>query len=86
MGLGVLGHPEPSLRIPDCDYVTPLYIEMKIATQYLHCSHAEFLDLPIEERMKLIFFEEMTEAYKNHEREKQNQQMQNRQQADRYRG
>ena len=40
--------------LPDVD--TPLFVDMYIATKFLHRTHSEFLDLPRIERKKLRLF------------------------------
>jgi len=43
---------------PDTDYVTLLYREMEICSEYLHCTHEEFKHLTLEEKMKWYLFVE----------------------------
>lgn len=71
MGLGVKNHPDQNMRRDDLEYLTPLYIEMRIATEYLHCTHKEFLKLSMEERTKLIFYDEMKLKLEYHRKEKE---------------
>lgn len=67
MGLGDKNNLDPILKRSDYEHFTPLYIEMKIAAQYLHTTHSEFLKLPIDERRKLVLFEEMNRGYEKHQ-------------------
>lgn len=44
------------MGVGNVENITPLYIDMLICTEYLHCTHAEFLKLPKVERKKLKLF------------------------------
>ena len=52
------------------DTVTPLYADMHICTEYLHCSHQEFLELPALERKKLRLFMMVAAKKKQQEMER----------------
>ena len=70
MGLGIPHHPDVKMRAADYEHLTPLYVEMKIAAEYLHCSHGDFLKLPKDERMKFILYEEMVNKREQYFRKK----------------
>jgi len=51
---------DPKLAPKDkYEVVTLFWREMKICTEYLHCSHREFLELSKIERVKLLLFEQI---------------------------
>ena len=39
---------------------------MKICSSYLHCSHGDFLKLPLQEKEKWILFERLERERENH--------------------
>lgn len=59
MGLNVQG-----LCENDFEFLTPLEVELKICSEYLHCTHENFLALSRDEKLKWVFYEE-----KNRKRE-----------------
>ena len=40
------------MGVSDLEHVTPLFIDMHICTEQLHCTHEEFLKLPRIEKSK----------------------------------
>lgn len=61
MGLNVHG-----LYPSEFDYITPLEIEMKICTEYLHKPHSYFSSLSKEDKDKLYLYEEMQRSRQEH--------------------
>ena len=49
---------------PEYEKLTPLFLEMKIALEYLHISHEEYLKLSSYERQKAVLYEEMKRGRK----------------------
>ena len=70
MGLGDPSSSDPVVKRPDYETATPLFIEMKIATEYLGGAHSEFLNLSLEDRMKLILYDEMKAKAEDYHRKK----------------
>jgi len=50
---------------PDFKTLTPLYVEMQICSEYLHCSHSKFLELSKDEQIKWYLFDEMKRGRDN---------------------
>lgn len=89
MGLGDPISSDPILKTPNFEYMTSLFMETRIAMEYLHITHAEFLKLPADERMKAILYEEMKTKAEQYFRKqsdlKRKQEAQNRNNTNRYR-
>lgn len=47
------------MGVDNLDNTTPLYYDLFICTEYLHCSHSEFLSLPRIEQEKLRIYAEV---------------------------
>jgi hypothetical protein len=67
MGLNAYG-----LYPPEFEWITPLEIEMKICTEYLHQPHSYFLSLSKEDRIKLYLYEEMQRDRQEFSNKKEN--------------
>ena len=54
------------VKNPDYDRVTKLYREMEICSEFLHCTHQEFEELPFEEKIKWYSYTEMRVSRQGH--------------------
>ena len=70
MGLGDKTSPDPRKKNPNFEYVTPLFLEMRVCCEYLHCTHSEFLKLHPDERMKLLYYDEMVRRIEDNQAKK----------------
>lgn len=44
------------MGVGDIQKTTPLYVEMQVCTELLHCTHSDFLKLPQRDRKKLMLY------------------------------
>ena len=72
MGLNV-----HNLYPSEFEYLTPLEIEMKICSEYLHKPHSYFLSLSKDDKTKLYLYEEMQRARENDFNTKENRKIKN---------